>query len=261
MVGRSLLTEVDRQPARPGAADQVEGGAGRTAVHPGLGAFVGDRAEHPTERVRRLGPVDGAVPPEAGRRRHRTGQHGGQRGLVDLYDEPVDAGQPAAEVADVAAHALRECLGEIATRAVVGEDLVAAGPLDGCGQGPRPGDLDLERPGVRLGCLLQRVEVLREQAPGPTLVDPRSVGESPARRLQVGAQLCDHGQRASGHRGGGAAARHLRQVREVRQLAEHDPHGLVVRTLVVARHRADAGSEGHQWVRAIVAEPTTRVPS
>ena len=76
--------------------------------------------EHPAQRLRRLGRVDGAVPAEPGRRRDAAGQHRGERRLVDLHDQPVDAGQPAAQVGDVVAQALGQRLGQLAPGAVVG---------------------------------------------------------------------------------------------------------------------------------------------
>ena len=117
--------------------------------------------------------MHGAVPAEAGRGRHRAGQHRGQRGLVDLDDQPVRAREPAAQVGDVGGEPLGQRLGELAPGAEVGEHLVAARPLDGRRQRPRSGDLDLERAGVPLRLLLQPVEVLGEQAAGPAVVDAR----------------------------------------------------------------------------------------
>ena len=111
------------------------------------------------------------MPAEAGRGRDRAGQDRGQRGLVDLDDEPVRARQPAAQVGHVVVQPLGQRLGQLAPGAEVGEHLVAAWPLDGRRQGPGPGDLDLERAGVVLRLLLQPVEVLGEQAAGAAVVD------------------------------------------------------------------------------------------
>ena len=105
----------------------------------------------------------------------RARQHGGQRRLVDLHHD-VGLGHPAPHVGDVDAQPLGEGLGELAARAAVGEHPVAARSLDGRRQRPRPGDLDLERAGVALAVLLDRVEVLRQQRPGTAVVD------APARR-------------------------------------------------------------------------------
>ena len=100
---------------------------------------------------------------------------------------------------------------------------------------------------------------------------------------------------------GAPAPRELGQVRQVRQLPQHDPDRLGVLVLVLARHRADAGCDRHgsdprrgrlahvtpgyllvprglqrRWVQQVtgrykraadrsvaemVADPTTRVPS
>ena len=73
--------------------------------------------------------------------------------------------------------------------------------------------------------------------------------EPPAGRLQVGAQLGHHGERAAGHGRGSAATGQLGQVRQVRQLAEDEPHRLVEVALVVARVRADAAGERHRGSR------------
>ena len=75
---------------------------------------------------------------------------------------------------------------------------------------------------------------------------PGAVGEPPAGRLQVGAELGHHGEGAAGHGRGGAAAGHLGQVGQVRQLAEDEPHRLVEVALVVAGVRADAAGERHR---------------
>ncbi len=113
-----------------------------------------------------------AVATEPGRRGHPPGHDRRQRGLVDLHDEPVDARQPAAYVVDVGEHALGQPLGQVAAGAGVAEHPVAARLLDGGGQGPRAGHLDLERAGVVLGLLLEPVEVLGEQAARAAVVDP-----------------------------------------------------------------------------------------
>ena len=70
-------------------------------------------------------------------------------------------------------HALGQRLRELAAGAVVAEHLVAARLLDGGGQRPRAGDLRLERAGVALRLLLDRVEVLGEQRAGAAVVDAR----------------------------------------------------------------------------------------
>jgi hypothetical protein len=156
------------------------------------------------------------VSPEAGSGRHLPAEHAGQRRLIDLDHQPIHTRQAAAYVPNVVAQALGERLGELAAGTVVGQDPVAAGSLDRGGQRPWPGDLHLESADVTFGRLLERVEVLREQAARPPLIDPGRVGEPPAGRLQVGAELGHEGKRPPGHRRGGAAAGHLGQVRQVR---------------------------------------------
>ena len=128
------------------------------------------------------------MPAEARGRRHPAGQHAGQRRLVELHHPPVDAGQPAPQVGQVAPYALGQGLGQLAAGAVVGEHPVAAGSLDGGGQRPRADDLGLERRRVALRLLLDLVEVLGEQAAGAALVDALPVGQPPAGGLQVEAR-------------------------------------------------------------------------
>ena len=82
--------------------------------------------------------------------------------------------QPAAQVGDVDGEPLGQRLRELAPGTEVGEHLVPARPLDGRGQRPRSGDLDLERAGVLLRLLLQPVEILGEQAAGPAVIDARA---------------------------------------------------------------------------------------
>ena len=116
-----------------------------------------------------------------------------------------------------------------------------------------PATCTLNGPGPALGLLLDGVEVLGEQRPGPAVVDPRGVGEPPAGRLEVGAEPGGQGQPAAGHRGRRTATGQLGQVREVRQLAEHHAHRLGVVERVVglraqrlpAGHRPDAGGDRH----------------
>ena len=158
--------------------------------------------------------------------------------------------------------------GQLAAGAVVGEHPVAAGPLDGGGQRPRAGDLDLERAGVALGVLLDGVEVLGQQRPRPAVVDAGRVGQPPAGRLQVGAELGDHA-RARGRscrrarRGraarAGAAGRAARRARPGRRRSKSVASSPGIDPTPVARgHAVDARCA---TVEAIVQEPTTRVPS
>ena len=231
-------------------------------MHPGL---VTRSGEHPLEGRGRLRRVHDPMPAEAGRGRDGTGQHRRQGRLVDLHDDPL-GGDPAAYVGEMGRHALGERLRQLASSAVVGEHLVAARLLDGRGERPRAGHLDLERSLEVLGLLLQRVEVLGEQRAGPPVVDAGSVGEPPAGRLEVEAEVGDHRDRPAGHARGRTAARQLREVGQVGQLAEHDADRLGVLLRVVAGPRPDAGGDAHavtsaRAVETMVAEPTTRVPS
>ena len=78
---------------------------------------------------------------------------------------------------------IKEGLREIAPGAVVAEHLVAARLLDHGSQGPGAGNLHLEDAVIALGPLLQRVEVLGQQRASASVVDSRSVGQSPPGRL------------------------------------------------------------------------------
>jgi hypothetical protein len=162
----------------------------------------------------------------------------------------------------VGAHPLGQRLRQIATRTVVGEDLVATGPLDRRRQGPGPGDLDLEVPLVVLELLLEMVEILREQAARTPVVDPASpAGQPPADGLEVGAELRDDRQRPASHGRHSPAGGQLGKVRKVGYLTHHQAQGL---DDVGARQRPDAGRERHAAARAVrvmVADPTTRLPS
>ena len=173
VVGRAEPGEVDGEPGRARRR-----GAGRAACRR---RTSGPTARRPPSRspratqpsaARRLGRLR---PRGGGRSRTRSGTRpastDGQRRLVDLHHPPVDAGQPAAQVGEVAPYALGERLRELAPGAVVGQHQVAARPLDGRRQRPRPGDLGLERADVALRLLLDLVEVLGEQAAGAALVD------------------------------------------------------------------------------------------
>ena len=160
---------------------------------------------------------------------------------------------------------------------MVGQDPVAPGLLDRRGERPGPGQLGLEDPGVVLGPLLDRVEVLRQQRAGPSQVDAGSVGQPPPGRLEVGTELGDHRQRPAGHVRDRAPSGQLRHVRQLGQLAEHDAQRFGVLPGVVglraerlaAGHGPDAGGQRHAGpastdtrdVAVIVADPTTRVPS
>ena len=193
--------------------------------------------------------MHGAVPAEAGRGRHPTPEDRGQRRFVDLDHHAVPAGQPAAQVGHMVGEPLGQRLGKLTPGAEVREHLVTARPLDGRRERPRPGHLDLERPVVALRLLLQPVEVLREQAAGPAVVDAGrapETGQPPAGGLEVRPELGHHGQPAAGHGRRGAAARHLGQVGQIRDLAQHQPQRLVEVTLVVARMGADATGERHR---------------
>ena len=169
-------------------------------------------------------------------------------------------------VGDVGAEPLRQGLGQVATRAVVGQHLVAARLLHGGGEGPRPDDLDLERARVVLGLLLEDVEVLGEQRAGPAQVGPGRVGEPPPGGLHVGAEPLRDREPAAGHVASAPRPGSSGRNGSDGTSPEHQPHRLVEVARVVAGHRADAGRQRHadtpvRAVALIVADPTTRLPS
>ena len=241
-----------RRPRRPAPVSSETGTSAAQQCATGVAPDSVTAAKHPLQR--RAGPrrVDRPVPAEAGRGRHCAGQHGGQRGLVDLHEQ-LGARDPAADVGDVVAQPLGERLRQLAAGAVVGEHPVAARPLDGRGQRPRPGDLDLEGAGVALAVLLDGVEVLGQQRPGPAVVDAGGVGQPPPGRLQVGAELGDQRQRATGHVGVRAAAGQLGQVGQVGQLVEHHPD-----RQVVVRRRRSPGIDPTPVARVMPSAPRPR---
>jgi hypothetical protein len=75
--------------------------------------------------------------------------------------------------------------------------------------------------------LLQGIEVLGQQRARPPLVGTGRIGEPPPGGLQVGAQTAEHADRPADHAGRDSAVRQLGQVRQVGQLADHQPHRLV----------------------------------
>ena len=152
------------------------------------------------------------MPAEAGRGGDAGAQHGGERRLVDLDHQSVDAGQASSYVGDMDAHPLGERLREVATSAVVRQDLVPARPFDRRSEGPRARDLDLERAGQSLSLLLDLVEVLGELTAGTAVVDARRVGQPPPGRLEVGSDAVHDRHRPAGHRGTGATSGQLGQV-------------------------------------------------
>ena len=106
MVARGEPREVEDQPGRARAADEVPRDARRAGVHPRLGALLGDRRQHRREERGGLGRVHRPVPAEPGRGRHLGPQDRRQGRLVDLHHERARRGHPAPKVAHVPAHPL-----------------------------------------------------------------------------------------------------------------------------------------------------------
>ena len=262
VVGRSLLAEVDGQPARAGAAEQVEGRRGAqlcthgsapsSAIAPSTQPSVSDASGGWTVRCRpkpdAVGTAPASTAASAGSSTCTTSRStpGSRRRRSRTWSRTPSASAWASS---------RRAPWSARTLSPRGRSTVAARV-----HGPATWTLNAPAyPSAASSSVSRswasRLRARRWSIPGA------SVSRQPA-GWRSAPELGDHGQRPAGHRRGGAAARHLGQVREVRQLAEHDPHGLVVGRLVVAGHRAR-----RRWrtssVRcaAIVAEPTTRVPS
>ena len=203
-------TESPRAPAPRSRSERRIGCAG---VHPRLGAGVGDRVQHPAQRLGRLGQVDGAVPAEPGRGRHRARQHGGQRGLVDLDDQAVRARHPAAYVGDVRRSAPRPAPG----RARAGRRSPRAPCRRAAARRSRPASTGpatwtLNAPAYPCACSSSPSRSWASRLRARRWSMPGRVGEPPAGRLEVGAELGHHRERPAGHGRGGAAAGHLGQV-------------------------------------------------
>ena len=142
---------------------------------------------------------------------------------------------------------------------------LAARELDRRAERPRPGDLDLERAGPAVVGLGELVEVLAQEGAGPPFVMAGTAREAPPVGLGLDVQSLEQARRAPDHVGPDPTTGQLGQVRDAvaEQVADGDD-GL-------ARSRAgprpDTGRPGHALVlaarpaRAMVPEPTTRVPS
>ena len=164
------------------------------------------------------------------------------------------------------AQPLGQRLGQLAAGAVVGQHLVAARPLDGGRERPRPGDLGLERAGVALAaCSSTASRSCASSDRGPAVVDPGGVGEPPARPAagrRRGRRPPPAPDRSStrSRRGPGSSGTCGRPGSS----AEHHPHRLGVRLGVLARigpHRGRQHAGHHARERrypAIVARHHVR---
>ena len=225
--------------------------------------------EDPLQRVLRQRRCDRAVPVEARGGRHLAGQDERQRRLVELEDQR-GAGHASLHVREVEADPLGQRLRQLTAGAEVGEHLVAARLLDGRGERPWSGDLDLELTAVALELLLEHVEVLGQQRTCPAVVDTRGVGEPPAGGLEVEPELADDGDATTGQVGDRPARRAARAGaagpaarRRPGARPRRSPHRASSRCRWL-RSRAGSlrcASAASRRVAEIVAEPTTREPS
>ena len=256
--------EVDPDALGAGAQQQVDRHVGGTAVHhrrgagaataPSTSSSAGAAPWASTERCRQKPDAVGTAPAStAGSAGSSTctsrSAPGTRRRTSAMWD----------------AEPLGQRLSKLAAGAVVGQDAVAAWPLDGCREGPRAGHLDLERPGVALGLLLEGVEVLArasETARRWSTPPPAPVSRQPG-GLQVGTELGHDGERAADH----VRVRHRARAARACAAATARRGRRWTRLVVVARRRPRASSPTPEarvmtgLVDAIVHEPTTRVPS
>src|SRR5690606_20826140 len=119
-----------------------------------------------------------------------------------------------------------------------GQNQIAARPLDRRSKRQRTSDLYLQRPYVPVAGELQRIQVRPQQAGSLPLVGAGPVDQPPPGRLKVDMQVDEQRRGSPDEVGAGPASRQLRQMREIRQLTDHDACRLV---RVVVRQRADAG--------------------
>ena len=202
----------------------------------------------------------------------RRVQHGGQRGLVDLDDQPVArraAGGArrrrgrAAPSASACARS-RRAPWSASTLSPRGFSTVAAS-VHG------PATWILNGAGVALRLLLDRVEVLGEQAAGPAVVDARAPSVS---RQPAGCRSAPRsGHDASARPVIDAAAPAAGQLGQVRQVGRASSPSTTrtasayVRRVVARAATRRPVAERHRERRGVVgvddacAEPTTRVPS
>ena len=196
------------------------------------GPGLGDRGEHPLQRAARLRVSTERCRWKPGRGRDPAAPARPAAPGSSTCTRSRRLGDPAPHVGDVVAQPLGERLGELAAGAVVGEHPVAAGPLDGGGQRPRAGDLDLERPGVALACAPRR-----RRGPGPAAT-ARAAGRGRARRSAAS-------RRAGGRRRGRPSLRARDRSCRVRAAAPAGPgprrrRGRRRATPAVARRRSPA---------------------
>ena len=162
-------------------------------------------------------------PLTVGRPPWRTAGHGG---LVELHHQRR-AGEAGGDRRDVCGDALGEGLREIPPRPRIHHGPVAAGPFEPGGQRPRAGRLHLERTRVPRGDVVQRVEVALQELSRAPLVHTGSRHQAPAGRGEVHGEVDQQRRTAADQIRARAAARQLGQVGELRQLPDHQPHGLL----------------------------------
>ncbi len=135
----------------------------------------------------------------------------------------VASGKRRRSSARCSSRAAPQCLREVPPGAAVRDDRPAAAELDRGRQGPRTGQLDLERPRVALRRLLEGVEVLTQERLRPADVTPRPVGQRPPRRPPLAGEVGQQAERASGEVRARPACWELRQEAGAREWRRRRP--------------------------------------
>ena len=168
-VGRAATGRA-RPPSPPAAASSRNGGtAGRSSAPPPVRRRC-PRQTRSADRHRRRG-TDRSVcsPLSVGTRPASTAGSDGS----SSWSSTARRGQPARDVGHVRAQPLGQRRGQIPGRAVVVQHPAADRQVQAGRERPRPARLHLERSGVPVGELGQRVQVALEQVPGAAQVHPR----------------------------------------------------------------------------------------
>jgi hypothetical protein len=131
--------------------------------------------------------------------------------------------EAALDLANMGGGGFGQRLGDVAAGAVVTHGSLAAASLDGRGEGPRAGQLGLERPSPAGERLLHTVKVLRQPGTRPRHHASGGIGEPPADGGCLDGQIrCDvreQGHGAADQVRSGPSRGQFGDVREVGQLS------------------------------------------
>ena len=218
-VRRGEQADIQSQTGDPRRGQQVDGSAGRTAVHDHRG--LAQPLDQAAVRRADLGDVHGAMPTEPTGGGDVAAQHGRQRRLVELQDQLLSR-QPSRQFRDQLDDPLLQRLDDLAAGTGVGKHPVPARVLEPAASVQGPATAILRRPFVALGDLLQLVEIGPQGGDGAAMVAGRDVGQPPARGLQIDAESGQHRGAATDQPGVRTSGRKFRQVREIRAFCEGD---------------------------------------